>query len=124
MDKTKSGLGEVRFSGVDYGGGKDKSILVYWDECKKFTEVDFQLFVGYLREKGKLPYTSDELDNIFTYHAPVGDQVERYKRIREAAKNLAQVIVDNTTPSPEQTLAVREVEIACMRANQCVALRG
>lgn len=102
--------------GVDWGKGLDETVA--------FTELDYRRMLDYLREKGKMPYTSDELDNIFTYHAPVGDQVERYKRIREAAKNLAQVIVDNTTPSPEQTLAVREVEIACMRANQCVALRG
>jgi hypothetical protein len=95
-----------------------------FEDYNSYTWLGFDRLAYRVPEERLMPYTSEELDNIFTYHAPVGNQVERYQKIREAAKNLAQVIVDNTSPSPEQTLAVREVEMACMRANQCVALRG
>ena len=42
---------------------------------------------------GEVSVPTDEpkgaIEELFTYHAPSGDQPERYKRIREAAKALA-----------------------------------
>jgi len=62
-----------------------------------------------------------ELENLFSYHAPKGDQVERYNAIREAAKNFAEVIVDNTPKSADQTAAIRKVREAMMTANAAIA---
>lgn len=46
-----------------------------------------------------------DLDNFFTYHAPKGDQQERYVAIRDKAKELADVIVAcRPAPIPRQPL--------------------
>lgn len=63
-----------------------------------------------------------DLDNIFTYHAPLGDQAERYTRLREAAKEFAKLIVELTPESAEQTLAIRDVQRATMLANAAIAI--
>ncbi len=63
-----------------------------------------------------------DLENLFSYHAPQGNQVDRYNRIREAAKGFAQVIVDNTPESAEQTLAIRKAHDAMMQANAAIAI--
>jgi hypothetical protein len=65
--------------------------------------------------------TKQDLDNWFTYHSPKGDQPERYVKIREAAKALATVILENTPAGPDQTTAIRKVREAVMTANQSIA---
>ena len=67
---------------------------------------------------------SMDIDNIFSYHAPEGDQPLKYAAIREAAKNLARVIVDNTPPCADQTAAIRKVREAVFTANASIALKG
>ncbi len=68
--------------------------------------------------------TQDQLDNWFTYHAPVPGQWERYVAIRDAGKALAEVIVANTPTSADQTAAVRKVREAVMTANASIACGG
>lgn len=65
--------------------------------------------------------TQEDLNNWFTYHSPKGDQPERYVKIREAAKELAQVILENTPIGADQTAAIRKVREAVMTANQSIA---
>jgi hypothetical protein len=65
--------------------------------------------------------TPQDLQNWFTYHAPKGDQAERYVIIREAALNLAEIILQNTPAGPDQTTAIRKVREAVMTANQSIA---
>jgi hypothetical protein len=63
-----------------------------------------------------------DLDNVFQYHAPKGDQVERYQKIREAGKALALVIM-NTVPScADRSAAIRKVREAVMTANAGIAI--
>jgi hypothetical protein len=62
-----------------------------------------------------------ELDNLFSYHAPKGDQNYRYEQIRDAAKQLAKTIVENTPKSADQTAAIRKVREAMMTANAAIA---
>lgn len=50
----------------------------------------------------KLPFTEEEIDDIFTYHAPHGNQQERYQSIREGARVFAKILVLNTQPSADQ----------------------
>lgn len=62
-----------------------------------------------------------QIEHNFTYHAPKGDQVERYQQIRDKAKELALLIVDLTPYSREQSLAITELEKAVAFANAAIA---
>lgn len=54
--------------------------------------------------------TKADLEHLFTYHPPTGDQPSRYASIRTAAKVLAEVIIENTPTSADQTAAIRKGE--------------
>jgi hypothetical protein len=43
----------------------------------------------------------EKIDNSFTYHAPKGDQQERYVALRDKAKELAHLINESILPSRE-----------------------
>jgi hypothetical protein len=62
-----------------------------------------------------------DLENIFTYHAPKGDQLQRYQRIREEALQFAHTIVDLTPESADQTAAIRKLSECVMTANAAIA---
>lgn len=64
----------------------------------------------------------DTFDKVFTYHAPVGDQIARYAAIREAGRKLAAALLTMCPESPERTLALRDVQRAVMMANASIAL--
>lgn len=63
-----------------------------------------------------------DIEEYFTYHSPKGDQVERYQKIRDAAKVFAQTIVENTPVSADQTATIRLLRQVVMSANQAIAL--
>jgi len=65
-----------------------------------------------------------DVDDLFTYHPPTGDQPARYEAIREAAKTFARVLLDNTPPSADQTAAIRKLRESVMTANASIALGG
>jgi hypothetical protein len=65
----------------------------------------------------------DDLQNRFTYHTPKNDQPLRYQRLRDQAKHLAEVILDLTPPSREQSLALTKLEEAIFWANAGIARR-
>jgi hypothetical protein len=69
-----------------------------------------------------MPFTPEEIQDIFTYHAPRGDQQARYQAIREAAGKFALILVANTKPSADQTAAIRLLREAVMTANASIAL--
>lgn len=62
------------------------------------------------------------LDNTFKYHAPFGDQADRYERIRASGGFFAERLMTMCPPSRELSLAITAVEEAVMRANQAIAL--
>jgi hypothetical protein len=62
-----------------------------------------------------------ELEKRFTYHAPKGDQAQRYAAIRRECLLLAHLIRDLTPCSPEQTRALNAVDEASMLANAAIA---
>jgi hypothetical protein len=68
--------------------------------------------------------TTQEIEAIFTYHAPTGDQPERYGVIRETAKSLAHVINDNCPDSADKTAAIRKLRECVMTANASIALEA
>lgn len=63
-----------------------------------------------------------DVENVFCYHAPKGNQPERYVMIREKAKELANLIIEKTPPSAEQTLALRDLQRCVMMANAAIAI--
>lgn len=63
----------------------------------------------------------DAIEAIFTYHAPTGDQPEKYKRIRSAAMDFARVLWSETPPGPDRTAALRKIREAVMTANAGIA---
>jgi hypothetical protein len=62
------------------------------------------------------------LDSIFTYHAPKGDQQERYVAIRTKAKELAELIQGACPASREASVALTNVQQAVMWANASIAI--
>lgn len=64
------------------------------------------------------------LDNWFTYHPPKDQDLKKFEAIRNAGMNLAEIIVENTPPSADQTAAVRKVREAVMTANAAIACQG
>lgn len=65
--------------------------------------------------------TEADIENWFTYHPPVRDQMQRYVRIRSAAKEFGRVILESTVPSADQTAAMRTLRRLVMEANQAIA---
>ena len=64
--------------------------------------------------------TKHEIENWFTYHDDP-NKVPKYKAIREAAKYLAGIIVDNTPEGPDQSAAIRKLRECVMTANAAIA---
>jgi hypothetical protein len=64
--------------------------------------------------------TSD-IETWFTYHAPKGDQAQRYEAIRSAAKQFATVIYGSTPSGADQTAAMRKLRECVMTANAAIA---
>jgi hypothetical protein len=65
--------------------------------------------------------TLESLENSFTYHAPKANQPERYVLLRDKAKELAILILENTPASREQSVAFTKLEEAIMWANKAIA---
>ena len=65
--------------------------------------------------------TRADLENWFTYHAPRPDQLPKYEAIRAAALVFAEVVVQNTPPSADQSVAIRKIREATMIANASIA---
>ena len=74
--------------------------------------------------------TEEQINNWFTYHAPAShslgsEEVQmRYEVIREAGREFAERILDNTPPSADQTAAIRKVREAVFTANAALACEG
>ena len=62
-----------------------------------------------------------KIENAFTYHAPKAGQPEKYKAIREKAKELAYLIKDLVPEGREQSLALTKLEECSMWANAGIA---
>ncbi len=61
------------------------------------------------------------IDNNFKYHTPKADQPERYVKIREKAKELAELILQEVPESREKSLAFTNLEQSVFWANAGIA---
>ena len=71
-------------------------------------------------------FTTDrQLDEWFSYHAPVTPEVSNgHASVREACRKLAQVFSDVLPECPDKTVALRAVREAMYHANACLAVQG
>ncbi len=65
-----------------------------------------------------------DLNHIFSYHAPEGEQNIQYEAIREAGKHFARVILECSPSCADQSAAIRKVRETVFTANAAVALKG
>jgi len=66
--------------------------------------------------------TKEQIDNIFTYHAPFGDQGERYDIIRTAARKFAHLLNQACPESREKSLALTRLQESVQMANASIAI--
>lgn len=65
--------------------------------------------------------SNPQIDQRFTYHPPKPGQPERYERIRNAAKEFAELIVAECPDSRERSVALTKLETSVMFANAAIA---
>ena len=63
----------------------------------------------------------EQIENNFKYHAPKGNQQERYVALRDKAKECALLIDEMCPDSREKSLAITKLEEAIMWANASIA---
>jgi len=64
------------------------------------------------------------LHELFRYHPPEGDQLEKYAQLRKSAYDFANMILTLTPICEDQQAALRKVREALMTANAAIATRG
>jgi hypothetical protein len=62
------------------------------------------------------------VNEVFTYHTPKGDQPARYEALRAKARELATLIQDSTPQSREQSVALTNLQQTVMWANAAIAI--
>lgn len=64
-----------------------------------------------------------DLEDLLTDHAPIADQLRRYKRLRDAAKVFVQAVLDENPRADviDQSVAIRKIREAAMTANAAIA---
>ena len=75
-----------------------------------------------LDEQGRIS-SEDEarLQKDFVYHAPSGDQPERYEILRDSAMGYARLLIGSCPPSRELSLSLTKLEEAVFWANAAIA---
>ena len=66
--------------------------------------------------------TPEEIERLFTYHPPTEESIEKLKKVREAAKNLATVISEKAPESADKSAAIRLLRESVMTANAAIVL--
>lgn len=67
------------------------------------------------------PGGSLDLDHVFTYHAPHGDQIERYAELREHGRRFAMLLAELVPGSVERSTALSRLREVVMWANAGIA---
>lgn len=65
--------------------------------------------------------TNDQLYNRYSYHAPKGNQGDRYEFVRKKCLQLAKDIVENTPCCAEQSRALNALDEVMFLANASIA---
>jgi len=71
------------------------------------------------------PMSSAEiLAEFFKYHPPTSETLPKFAAINQAAKNFAEVVLQNCPSSADRSAAIRLIRDARMTANAAIALNG
>lgn len=74
---------------------------------------------------GSRPLSETEiLAELFSYHPPTPKTLPKFSAINQAAKNFAEVVLQNCPPSADRAIVIRLIQDARMTANRAVALNG
>jgi hypothetical protein len=71
-----------------------------------------------------MPVTRQNVESVFTYHAPDPPQIVALQHVRESAKALAYMILDEVPQCADQQAALRLLREAVMTANAAIVLHG
>lgn len=63
-----------------------------------------------------------DINKTFQYHAPKGDQPERYIALRNKAREFAEAVQELCPESREQSVALTNIQQAVMWANASIAI--
>ena len=76
--------------------------------------------------EGQVPVqeAKDQIEELFTYHAPTDEQKGKYLEIRSKGMELARLIDKACPPSPDRTAAMRKLRECIMTANAAIATGG
>jgi hypothetical protein len=116
-DLRQHGVGADAETSLERGAGGQEVKGEWSREAIKQGNVD--------RARAPMPAAgTPDLEHIFKYHAPNGEQLAQYARLREAARRFAVEIVQNSPAGADQTAALRKIREAVMTANAAIALGG
>lgn len=74
---------------------------------------------------GLAQLSDDEiLARLFSYHPPTVETLPRFQAINQAAKNFAEVVLQNCPAGADRSAAIRQIRDARMTANAAIALNG
>jgi hypothetical protein len=71
-----------------------------------------------------MPITKENINEVFTYHAPDEAQIESLNSVRYHAKVLAHAILNEVPACADQQAALRLLREAVMTANAAIVLKG
>jgi hypothetical protein len=71
-----------------------------------------------------MPVTKENVDDVFSYHAPDEEQRAALITLREQAREMAHAILDFVPPSADQQAALRLLRECTMTANAGIMLKG
>lgn len=66
--------------------------------------------------------TTAQIENMFTYHAPFGNQADRYEVLRAEARNFATLINTCCPESREKSIAITKLQECVQMANAAIAI--
>lgn len=64
------------------------------------------------------------LAELFRYHPPTPETTPKFQAINQAAKNFAEIVLQNCPPSYDRKAAIDKIIEAKMTANASIALNG
>ena len=73
---------------------------------------------------GRAMSESEILAELFSYHPPNPITLPKFGAINQAAKNFAEVVLQNCPPCADRSVVIRLIRDARMTANASVALDG
>lgn len=68
--------------------------------------------------------TNEEIEDIFSYHAPKAEQAAKYTAVNAAFVECAKLVNEVMPDGPGATVALRKLAEARMAVNAAIALEG